>query len=148
MTNEELINLLNADLRHELQHMHFYLHAGVQIQSMFRHEIGEFLLEEASDELNHCKEFSNLIVQLGGVPVVNGHDVPECDYTDPQKVLAKVIQLEDEVAARYSERLRQTEEHGNASTSYVHVFYEDQIADSWKTAREAELMLKKVVSIN
>lgn len=56
--------------------------------------------------------------------------------------------MEDEVAENYAERLRQTHEMENAATAYCHVFYEEQIADSWKTAREVELMVPKQVHDN
>ena len=47
-----------------------------------------------------------------------------------------------------TERLRITDGMENAATAYCHVFYENQIEDSWRTAREVELMIPKVVEMN
>lgn len=148
MTNEQLVDMLNNDLKNELQHLHFYLHAASRVQSLFREEVRELLMEEAQGELEHCDAFSKMIVYLGGVPVVNGNDIPNIDYEDPQAVLAAAFQLEQEVAENYSQRLRDTESHANSNVSRTHVFYEDQIQDSWDAMKEYEQMLKKAVKFN
>lgn len=145
MNNQELVELLNHDLKNELQHLHFYLHAASRVQSLFREDVRELLLEEAKGELDHCDEFSKMIVYLGGVPVTQGNEIPDIDYTNPQHVLSKAVELEKEVAENYSERLRQTESHANSDVSRIHVFYEDQISDSWDAMREYEQMLGKLV---
>lgn len=148
MTTEKLVELLNNDLKNELQHLHFYLHAASRVQSLFREEMRELMLEEAKGELEHCDEFSKMIVYLGGTPVVNGNEIPDIDYTNPQGILSAAIDLERQVAENYSERLRQTESHDNSNVSRVHVFYEDQIQDSWDAMREYEQMLGKLVQFN
>lgn len=148
MTNEELVELLNHDLKNELQHLHFYLHAASRVQSLFREEVRELLLEEAKGELEHCDQFSQMIVYLGGTPVVNGNDIPDIDYTNPQGILSAAMKIEAEVADNYSERLRQTESHANSNVSRIHVFYEDQIQDSWDAMREYEQMLGKIVTLS
>lgn len=145
MTKEELVDLLNHDLKNELQHMHFYLHAASRVQSLFREEIREILLEEAKSELDHCDQFSQMIVYLGGTPTTCGNDLPDTDYTEPHAVLCQAVELEKEVADNYSERLRQTESHANSNVSRIHVFYEDQIQDSWDAMREYEQMLGKII---
>lgn len=147
MTKQELIGLLNEDLKYEFHHMHAYLHASTLVTGLHRHEIAELLLEEAKSELEHCHQFAQLIVHLGGGPVTSGHPIDELKsvtWEHPTNILEDAMAMEDVVAARYSERLRQTEGHENPETSYVHVFYEEQIADSWKTAREFQLMLAKL----
>jgi len=146
MTDNELIDLLNSDLKNELQHMHFYLHAASRVESLFREEIRELLLDEAKSELVHCDEFSKMITYLGGIPVSTGHDIPDIEYEHPEAVLEAAMQLESIVAENYSERLRQTESHANANVSRIHVFYEDQIQDSWDAMKEYEKMLKKTVA--
>ena len=140
---ETLAHLANLDLQHELRHLRFYTQAGAMVQSPHRLEFREWLHEEASDELEHVKQFSTLIAQLGGVPVEEGLPLPVIDYGDIKAILTTIVEIESEVAERYSMRLRQTENHCNADVSNAHVFYEDQIADSWQTAQEARLMLSK-----
>ena len=148
MTNEELVELINSDLKNELLHMKFYLHASSRVQSLFREELREFFTEEAQDEMKHCQQFADMVVYLGGTPVTDGNPLPDIDYTDPQAVLAKTVELENEVAEIYSKRLRQTESHANSNVSRTHVFYEDQIQDSWDTAKEVEQMIARTVAFS
>lgn len=142
MTNEELITLVNEDLKNERKHLAFYLQAGVMVQGLHRPELREFFLEEAGDELKHCQQFADLVVYLGGVPTAEVNEFPT-DLVCPVQILKYVRDMELEVAENYAERLRQTEELGNANTAYCHVFYEGQLEDSWATAREVEQLIKK-----
>lgn len=136
--------ILNFDLKNELKHLHFYLQAGVMIQGLHREELKEFLLKEAESELEHCKEFAELVVYFGGVPTTEFNPFPT-DLVYPTDILNYAMQMEQEVAENYAERLRLTHEMENAGVSYLHVFYEDQISDSQKTAWEIKQMLGKVV---
>lgn len=142
MTNEELIGLLQKDLENERKHLAFYLQASVMVSGLHREELREFLLTEAQGELKHVEEFSELIIHLGGVP---GTSVAEfaSNLSCPVAIMKYVVQMEQEVADVYAERLRQTHEMENSATAYAHVFYEDQIRDSQKTAWEVAKMLKK-----
>lgn len=147
MKNEQLVELINSDLKNELLHLKFYLHASSRVQSLLREDIREFLTEEAQGELEHCQQFADMVVYLGGTPVTEGNPLPDIDYTDPHAVLAAAVELENQVADIYSERLRQTESHANSNVSRVHVFYEDQIQDSWDTAKEVEQMLGRTIQM-
>lgn len=142
MTNQELVDLLQKDLTNERKHLAFYLQASVMVAGLHREELREFFLSEAKSELEHVEQFSELIVHLGGVP---GTTVAEyiSDLTCPVAILDYVVKMEQEVADIYAERLRQTHEMENSATAYAHVFYEEQILDSQKTAWEVSKMLTK-----
>lgn len=142
MTNELLIEMLQNDLKNERKHLLFYLQAGVMVQGLHREELGEFLLKEAKGELAHVEEFSRMIVHLGGVPGLTTNLFPS-ELTDPVRILEYVHKMETEVADLYAQRLRDTHEMRTAAEAAVHVFYEEQIADSWKTAQEVAQMLKR-----
>lgn len=142
MTNEQLIELVNADLKNELKHLQFYLHAGVMVQGLHREELREFLLQEAADELKHCEQFAELVVHLGGVPTTETNEF-STGMSCPVAILKYAIEMEQEVANNYAERLRQTHEMENPATAYAHVFYEDQITDSQRAAWEMTQMVKK-----
>lgn len=144
MTNELLCEMLQNDLKNERKHLLFYLQAGVMVQGLHREELGEFLLDEAKGELAHVEEFSRMIVHLGGVPGLTTNLFPS-ELTDPVQILEYVHQMETEVAELYAQRLRDTHDMRTASEAAVHVFYEEQIADSWKTAQEVAQMLKRYV---
>jgi len=140
MTNEQLIYLLQQDLKNERKHLAFYLQASTMISGLHREELREFFLTEAQGELKHVEQFSELIVHLGGVPGTEVNSFPS-NLTCPIAILKYVVQMEQEVAEIYAERLRQTHEMENAATAYAHVFYEDQIADSQRTAWEVAKMV-------
>lgn len=142
MNNEELIALLQEDLKNERKHLAAYTQFGVLLCGLHREELREFCQEQAADELKHVTEFSELIVHLGGVPGVETNPYPT-DLTCPVAIMKAVVEMEDEVANNYAKRLQQTENYDNASTAYAHLFYEDQLLDSWKTAREVEKMIPK-----
>tara|TARA_Y100000034_G_scaffold38278_1_gene47004 strand:+ start:24866 stop:25306 length:441 start_codon:yes stop_codon:yes gene_type:complete len=141
MTNEQLIELVNADLKNELKHLQFYLHAGVLIQGLHREELKEYLLKEAASELVHCQQFAELVVHLGGVPTTETNKFV-AGLTCPVAILEYARNMEQEVADNYAERLRQTHEMDNASTAYCHVFYEEQITDSQRASWELNQMIK------
>lgn len=140
MTNQELIDLLQIDLKNERKHLAAYTQFAVQMRGLHRNELREFCETQATDELLHVTQFSELIVHLGGVPgmEVNAYDG---DLKCPKAIMKAIVEMEDEVADIYAERLRQTHEMENAATAYCHVFYENQIEDSWRTAREVEKMI-------
>jgi ferritin len=140
-TKQELINMLQEDLKNERKHMMFYMQAGVMIKGLHREEIGEFLLEEAQGEHQHVLEFSRLIVQLGDTPGTNINEFSsnlECPYD----ILLYAKNMEQEVSNNYAKRLVETStESGDSFESYVHLFYEDQLQDSQKTALELDQFL-------
>jgi bacterioferritin len=141
MKTEEIIDLVNSDLKNERKHLLFYQNAAQMVGGLHRMELKEFFLKEANDELIHVNQFSEHVVHLGGVPEegVNGYPT---NLTCPVALLKYAIEMEEEVADNYAERLRQTEDMENADTAVTHVFYEDQIMDSWKTAKELRKMVK------
>jgi bacterioferritin (cytochrome b1) len=136
MTLENLIAILQEDLKNERKHMLFYLHSGVMVQGLHREELSELLLEEAKDEHQHVVEFSRLIVQLGAVPNQDVSSFPT-DLVCPFQILQYARDMEQEVSDIYARRLVETgAETAWSYESYVHLFYEDQLQDSQKTALE------------
>ena len=140
MTNEQLIELVNADLKNELKHLQFYLHSGVMVAGLHRQELREYLLAEAASELKHCEQFAELVVHLGGVPTTETNEFVSSSC--PVVILKAAVEMEQEVADNYAERLRQTEGLENSTTAYCHLFYEEQLIDSQKAAFEVAQMVK------
>ena len=143
MTKEDLIKLVQQDLMNERMHLAFYLQASVMVSTLHRNELREFLFEEAQGEFKHVEQFSELIVHLGGVPTMEVAEIPVVS-SSPIEILEQIVKMEQTVADNYAERLRQTHEMENAATAYVHVFYEDQITDSQKTAWEVTKMIQNL----
>lgn len=143
MTNEELIGLLQKDLENERMHCLFYQQAAATVKGIHREELRELFLKEAQSELVHIDEFATLIVQLGGIPATSVAAMPECMLPTPDNLCFNAHIIESAVASNYAKRLAQTEQSEgevHTETSYVHLFYEDQLIDSQKSAFEFKLM--------
>lgn len=143
MTKIELVDLLIEDVLNEYKHMLFYLNASCFIQGLARVELGEWLAEEARDEMKHVEEFTKLIIELGGSEKLQesfsrinlSTDIKELQ--DPEKILTYVLDMEEEVVKRYTQRM---DDAVNVSKSdpvagrWVEIFLEEQILDSKGTA--------------
>ena len=140
MSKEDLIEMVQEDLKNERKHLAFYAQAAVMVEGLHREELREFFEEQAADELKHVLEFSELIVHLGGVPLTEVNPYPH-DLSNPEDLLKYAMEMEQEVADIYARRLRTTESMLSSSMAYTHVFYEDQIKDSWHTAQEISKMI-------
>lgn len=143
MTKEEMISLLNSDIRNEYTHMHFYLHSALVIQGLHREELREFLLEEASSEMKHVQEFGDLIVGLGGKPQHTHNDFP-LELVRPRDILVHALEMEDQVVANYVLRMDQATELGGVNGRWIEIFLEDQIMQSRTDADHLRQMLKGI----
>jgi ferritin len=145
MTKENLIDLLKQDLINEYEHMLFYLNASCQIRGLGRVELGEWLGEEARDEMNHVEQFIKLIVELSGdfveSPSWLGLPKEHETYTKPSEILKHVLAMEENVVERYTQRMDDAMALGGVDGRYVEIFLEDQILDSKSTAAHVRLIL-------
>jgi bacterioferritin (cytochrome b1) len=141
MKINEMIDLLKDDLRSEKKHLMFYLHSGTTICGLHRKEIGEFLIKEAASELKHCEEFMRMIIGLGGI-LTNDIKPYPINLINPKEILEYVYDMEMEVVHNYALRLKQSEELGGGQGMSLHVFYENQILDSYNTAIDVKEMLR------
>ena len=139
MTNKELIILLQKDLESERMHCLFYQQAAAIVKGLHREEFRELFLKEAQSELHHIDEFATLIVHLGGWPNTKVAELPEMRSASPQDLCKLAHEIESAVSNNYATRLIETD-LGNTETSYVHLFYEDQLTDSQKAAFEFNLL--------
>ena len=64
----ELVTILNGDLKHEWQHLKFYLHHASMLIGLHAEEYSEVFMKQAAGEMNHVRQFSDMIIGLGGVP--------------------------------------------------------------------------------
>jgi bacterioferritin (cytochrome b1) len=147
MTQEEFLALMNEDLKREYQHMLFYLHSSALVTGLHRHEISEFLFEEAQSELKHVREFTDQILAHGGVPLLPKQvteNLPSYVNGGPKEILQQVLLMEKEVVTIFSDRLKETEGWPGPFGQLLHIFYEDQIMDSHKTVHEVQMMLARL----
>lgn len=128
MKLEEIIAILNDDLKNEWTHMRFYLYHASAVAGLHCHEYKELFLKEAASEMNHVTEFSDVIRGLGGEPITDWHDIPF--LTEPRKIIEKALEMEVEVVENYTKRIKQVEELGGSDGQWLEIFLEKQIEHS------------------
>lgn len=142
---DTLLKDMKDDLKNEYTHMLFYLSNAATVRGLHRLELREWLEEEASSEMEHVKEFSNLLVSLGIAPETSFH--PFESLTDPVEIIRTAISLEQTVCTNYAYRIQQadyitSDKTNNLATwTRVGLFYEDQLMHSHKDLDELRQML-------
>lgn len=145
VNTSELIDMLQEDLRNERKHLLFYIQAASLVSGPHRKEVNEFFLEEAAGELKHVADFSKMIVRLGGIPNTDVSSFDEAKEKNLETLLKQAFEMEQKVAKTYESRLKSIEnlKNQNSDSTVISLFYEDQIVDSWETAKEIQLMISK-----
>lgn len=128
MTKQEMIDLLNADLRNEWKHLRFYLYHASAVVGLHCEEYKELFLKEAAGEMAHVTAFSDVIVGLGGHATHESNEFPR--LTTPQNIIEYAVEMEEEVVSNYTTRHKQAEELGGVDGQWLEIFLEEQIQDS------------------
>src|SRR4051812_19174815 len=76
ITLDQMIGLLNEDLKNEYKHHRFYLHASFVLRGLDRLHFGDWLRKQAAEELEHVAEIANKIAALGTLPTTECNDFP------------------------------------------------------------------------
>lgn len=139
MNKETLINLLNNDLKNEYKHMKFYLSNSFSVTGLHREEYREYLFNQAKSEMEHVREFSEMIIGLGGVPINENNEFPV--FACPKDILKYALQMELEVVDNYVQRIEDAKNLNGADGTYVEIFLEEQIMDSRKDADNLKQIL-------
>lgn len=137
----ELIDKLNSDLSNEYMHMLFYLQSAATVKGLHRAEIGELMLTHSQSEMLHVKEFSDLIIGLGGRLDYNYNSFAY--LTNPNDIIKYALEIEDQVVENYAERIVDAEKLGGADGKYVELFMERQLEDSRKDADDFRQMIEE-----
>lgn len=131
MKFEQFLELMNEDLMREWTHLQFYLYHSSAVTGLASLELREWLTDAAKGEMQHVQQFLDRLFGLGyAQPAQSSHTFPVLLL--PADVLAYAAKLENEVVAKYTERLKQLEEHEFPAAAYLKVFYEDQLQDSYE----------------
>ena len=128
MNKNELINLLNDDLKNEWMHLRFYLYHASQVVGLHAHEFKELLLKEAGSEMTHVTEFSDLIVGLGGSPTDESNEFFK--YSEPKEIIQYALEMEKKVVKNYTERIKQAQTLNDEDGLWIEIFLEKQIEHS------------------
>jgi bacterioferritin len=139
MSTEELLQLLNEDLKNEWMHLKFYLYHASAVGGLHAAEYREFLTDAAKGELAHVQQFQDRIWGLGGTPVTEGHTF--ATFVSIEDILAEAQAIERAVVANYAKRVEQLSAGTSPEAAYLSVFYEDQLQDSYEDAERIQRML-------
>jgi bacterioferritin len=131
MNKQEIIEKLNYDLMNEYKHMLFYLSNSVQIRGLHVPEIREYFEEQAKEEMEHVKQFSDLIRGLDGIPFSGPHASIQCS-SDLYHALNNAISMEQEALDRYVVRMSEVVGSSLSATdkAWIEIFLEKQIEDT------------------
>lgn len=151
---EKMVELLSEDLAREYSHWNFYIQSATSITSLHREEIGEFLLDQAKDEMAHIEEFKRVLHGLITRRKLN-FSVPtkiaefKNNLSCPEEILAEALRIEEEVVSKYVQRIEdanELQENGGEDKidgKFIELFLEDQILDSRTDADNIRMMIKK-----
>lgn len=124
----DLILILNNDLKHEWQHLKFYLHHASMLIGLHAEEYSEVFMKQAAGEMNHVRQFSDMIIGLGGVPT--HENLPFNSFRHVEEALQYALRLEQQVVANYSTRIGQADLVGGVNGKWLELFLERQLEDS------------------
>lgn len=133
MTLPQMLELLAADLCNEYRHMHFYLYHATSLVGLHAEEYKEIFAEEAKNEMEHVKQFSNLLWGFNFAPsTIPGSDFLR--FTDVRSALQYAHAMETEVVKNYAVRIGQCAELPEPDRTWITVFLEDQLLHSRQDA--------------
>ncbi len=142
MTLEEMIKLLNDDLVNEYTHMMFYTANSSSLLGLQREVFSSAFRKHAKSEMEHCLEFQDLIVSLGGTPLVKLNPVPT--FSEIKPALNHAVALESEVVSNYFDRVAQAERLGGVEGLRIKLFVEKQFEDSVSDMEEFKKLTKEI----
>lgn len=138
MTLPQFLELMQADLRNEWTHLQFYLYHASALTGLHAQEYKEFFTAAAAGEMKHVQAFLDRLFGLNVVtPPASGLEFPR--FTLVEDALQYAIRIESEVVENYAKRLGQLEAllpAHPATASYLKVFYEDQLQDSYEDCEQ------------
>lgn len=110
ITREQLIELLNEDLRREYQAVIAYVQYSQVLKGAQYMEIAKELEKHAGEELAHALTIAKQIDYLGGTPAVTPMPVKTSDKAED--MLRFDLDNENETVRNYRERVKQAEALG------------------------------------
>lgn len=128
MTLQQMLEALDLDLRNEYKHMNFYLYHATSLVGLHAEEYKEIFSEEAKSEMEHVKQFSNLLWGFNRQPSSLSGDFPL--FTSVRPALQYAHDMEAEVVKNYATRINQCANLLEPDRTWITVFLEDQLAHS------------------
>jgi len=96
----ELLQKLNDALEQERKHLGFYLYHASAVIGLHAQEYSEFLFEQAKSELEHVKQFQDLLLGLGASLSLGSKAFPV--YENIEYTMSYALLIETEVVENYT----------------------------------------------
>lgn len=144
MTRDDLISAIGADLQNEWKHLQFYLYHMNVFRGLPMLTLRPLFEAEMRGEVEHVQMFSDLLVRLGALPVLDNNIESGVQFAgdNVREIVHYAYQMEVEVAENYLQRIRQAEELGGVDGKLVQLFYEKQLEDSYTDAQKFKKILE------
>jgi len=140
MKKQEMLRILNEDIKNEWKHLRFYLYHASAITGPFAEEYKELLLKEAAGEMEHVTQFSDLIIGLGGVATAESNAFET--FEDPYDVISYAVKMEEEVVSNYVQRMKDAEALGGVDGQWIEIFMENQVQKSRQDVDQYKQILR------
>lgn len=149
LTLPQFLQTMNNDLQNEWTHLQFYLYHASYITGLHAEEYKEFFTDAAKGEMEHVQAFLDRLLGLNfTLPNYSGKQFPV--FTKVEDALGHAIKLEEEVVENYAQRLVQLDRllpaHPTVA-SYLKIFYEDQLQDSYEDAEKMRRILADTLAL-
>ena len=107
MSNQGIIDHLNAILKHEWTGVAQYAQAGFIVEGIWREVYADKFLSDAKESFGHAQQIGDKIVALGGVPVATRNEIKQS--RDLQEVLQFSLEFESKAVEMYSQAIEMAE---------------------------------------
>lgn len=140
MDKTKILELLNEDLKNEWKHLRFYLYHASAVIGLHSEEYKELFLKEASGEMSHVTEFSDVILGLGGLATHESNDFEK--FERPESILQYALKMEEQVVENYVQRIKDAMELGGVDGQWLEIFLEGQVQKSREDVDRYKQILK------
>lgn len=117
MDKEEMIQLLNNDIQHEIHAALTYLQQHATAPGLRGQMLRQILAPEIPGEIQHAITLSDKVVALGGTPELASKPVQQ--HSSVIDMIRHDLKLEEEAVANYTKRADQAEELGDLGLKVV-----------------------------
>jgi bacterioferritin len=135
-TTTELVNGLRRDLANEFQALLAYTQWAARAAGPHRPQLRALFQGEIPDEQRHAQFLADMIIALGGDPLVEAAEVPPTDGN--RSMLEATLEAERQAISDYVERARQAEAAGQVG---LKVELENMVADETRHFQEVRMLL-------
>ncbi|MEM6690183.1 MAG: ferritin-like domain-containing protein [Planctomycetota bacterium] len=139
MENQDLIEQLNAILRHEWTGVAQYAQASFMVQGVWRQVYAEKFEEDAQESFGHAELIGEKIAALGAIPTTTRNEISQS--TDVHEILQFSLKFESKAVEMY---LRAIELAANDRPLVV--FLEDILRDEQEGVDEYTKLLRETKS--